>query len=155
MILIVLPAAAVTLPVIAITHFFGQRARVTPPATPDTSILRRELDGRAGNLMPTPAPLAAEPIEIKVHDPSHVGPRAEKVEAQAKAFGGSSVEGLAVASEKHLFIDLPPGTTEAFRRAATENTALDALPRTPAGAPAAGAARDQVEVFIRAAAGDE
>ena len=66
---------------------------------------------------------------MKVHDPSHVDPRAEKIKAQAKAFGGAAVEGLTAVSEKHLFIDLPAGSADAFRRAALENTPVDALHR--------------------------
>ena len=99
MILLVLPVTAVTLPSLLLTHCFGQRPRPKIPATPtppaDVSGLRRELDRRADGLLPTPAPLAAEPVRVPVLDPSHVGPRAEKVKAQAQRFGGTAVEGLA------------------------------------------------------------
>ncbi len=157
LVLLVLPMAAITLPTLVVTHLFGQRPRPrntpTPPPT-DTSGLRQELDRRADGLMPTPAPLTLEPVRISVRDPSHVGPRAEKVRAQAQRFGGTAVEGLAAEGETHLFVDLPAGAADAFRLAVTSNTTLEIL-AAPSPPPGAAAARDQVEVFIRAAGGDE
>ena len=155
-ILVVFPVMIVALPALVVTRIFGQRPRPRAPAAPtpaDTSGLRRELDRRADGLLPTPAPLTAEPVRVSVHDPSHVGPRAEKVRAQAQRLGGSVVEGLAAADEKHLFVDLPAGAADAFRRAVADNAPPETLALP--GPPSAGAARDQVEVFIRAAAADE
>ena len=159
MILLVLPVATVTLPVLVVTGIFGQRPRLKASAavspTPNTAGLRQELDRKANNLLPTPAPLTLDPLRLSVRDPSHVGPRAEKIKAQAQAFGGSAVEGLAAAGEAHLFVDLPAGAEAAFRMAATANTTLEVL-AAPAPPPTArAAARDQVEVFIRASANDE
>ncbi len=153
LILLVLPMAAVTVPTLMVTHIFGQHPtpKSTPPSVSDTSGLRRELDRRADNLLPTPAPLVAEPIRVSVRDPSHVGPRAEKVKAQAQRFGGSAVEGLAADGEKHLFVDLPAGAADAFRTTVLSNLAGEIL----ASPPPTTAARDQVEVFIRAAGSDE
>ena len=155
-ILLLLPMAAVTLPTLVLSYFFGQRPRLVIPVAPavDTSALRQELDGRADRLLPTPAPLTAEPIRVSVLDPSHVGPRAEKVKAQAKACGGTAVEGLATGGEKHLFVDLPAGAVDTFRLAVSANTTLEA-PAFPPPTPSAAPARDQVEVFIRAAGDDE
>ena len=160
--LLVVPMAAVTLPSVVLTHVFGQRPRpkaaaVLPTPTPDTTGLRRQLDLQATGLLPTPAPLTGDPIHVPVHDPSHVGPRAEKIKAQAQRFGGTAVEGLAAEEgEKHLFVDLPAGMADAFRRAVDDNTPVETLP-TPAPSPssATATARDQVEVFIRAMANDE
>ena len=153
--LVALPMAVVTLPTLVITGVFGQRPRPKTSAAADTSGLRRELDSKASHLLPPPAPLAAEPVRVSVHDPSHVGPRAEKVDAQAKALGGSAVEGLAAEGEKHLFVDLPAGAAEPFRRAVTENTPVESLSPSPASGSNPSATRDQVEVFIRAAGNDE
>ena len=155
LLLLLLPMAAVMLPTLVVTHIFGQRPRPKAPATPtpDTSSLRLELDRKADHLLPTPAPLVADPVRVSVRDPSHVGPRSEKVKAQAQRFGGSAVEGLAAAGEKHLFVDLPAGTADAFRRAVVENATMEIL-ASPSPLPGA-AARDQVEVFIRAASNDE
>ena len=157
LILLVLPMTAVTVPTLLVTHIFGQRPRPknTPAPTPaDMSGLRQELDRRANGLLPTPAPLTVEPIRLSVLDPSHVGPRAEKIKAQAQRFGGTAVEGLAAEGEKHLFVDLPAGSADAFRMAVTSNTTLEML-TSPPPSPGAAAARDQLEVFIRAAGGDE
>lgn len=143
--------AAVTLPTVAVTHRFGQRPRPKNPPAPDTGGLRRELDRHAAGLLPTPAPLTPAPIRVIVRDPGHVGPRAEKVKAQAQRFGGTAVEGLAADGEKHLFVDLPAGTADAFRL-----MVLSSQPGETVASPAPPtAARDQVEVFIRATANDE
>lgn len=153
LILLLLPCAAVTLPTLVATHFSGQRpAAKNSPAASDTSGLRHELDQRASSLLPTPAPLTLEPIRISVREVSHVGPRAETVKAQAKAFGGTAVEGLATGGETHLFVDLPAGAADAFRLAVMSNLPGQPLASPP---PSSTAARDQVEVFIRAAANDE
>ena len=155
LILLVLPAAVVTVPSLVVTHLFGQRPRPKAVPAAASSGLRAYLDQNANALMPTPAPLAAEPVRVPVLDPSHVGPRTEKVKAQAQRLGGTAVEGLATDGEKHLFVDLPAGTADAFRRAVTENTPVESLATPAPPSPGTAAARDQVEVFIRPAAKDE
>ena len=101
LILLVLPVPPSRCPTLVVTHIFGQRPRpkTDAPPTPapaDTTGLRQELDRRANGLLPTPAPLTAEPIRVSVRDPSHVGPRAEKVKAQAQGvrrLGGRGLGG--------------------------------------------------------------
>ena len=169
-ILLVLPMAAVTLPTLAITGIFGQRPKPKTPAahakpvppkpsplpakptpTPDTSGLRAALDHSAVSLLPTPAPLSPDTIRLTVTRAEHLDARAEKVAGQARLLGGAAVSGVAAAGERHLFVDLPAGRAEAFRQAVTRNEP----PVLPAGTPAAGTARDQLEVLIRPAADDE
>ena len=100
--------------------------------------------------MPTPAPLTPEPITIKVR-PEHVAARADKVSRQAQALGGSAVEGVSNPGEKHLYVDLPAGSADPFRRALIDNT----LPSPPVATPAPSSARDQLEVIVRPTADDE
>lgn len=163
---LILPVLAVTLPTLAVTGIFGQRpkpkpvahaaptpkppTRATPAPTPDTSGLTAALNHSAESLLPTPAPLSPEAIRLTVRA-DHVLARAEKVASQAKLLAGAVVEGVSAAGEKHLFVDLPAGRADAFRQAVTKNDA----PIVPTAPPAPGAARDQLEVVIRAAADDE
>ncbi len=159
LILLILPVVAVILPALFVTGIFGQRpkpkpkppvARATPAPTPDTSGLTAALTHSAESLLPPPAPLTADTIRLSVRA-DHVAVRAEKVANQAKQLGGSAVEGVSAAGEKHLFVDVPAGCAEAFRQAVTQNEA----PVTPTTTPAPKAARDQLEVVIRPAADDE
>ena len=148
-VLLVIPGLAVTLPTLVVTHFFGQGPRRAAPAS-DVSGLTEALKHSAVNLLPTPAPLTVEPIRLSVRA-DHLAARAEKVGNQAKTLGGTAVEGISANGEKHLFVDLPAGCAEAFRRAVTANE----TPQVPVSTPTLGAARDQLEVVIRPAADDE
>ncbi len=159
LILLVLPVAAVTLPTLAVTGIFGRQpkpkaskapAHVMPTPASDPSGLAAALNHSAETLLPTPAPLTIDPIRVSVRF-DHLTARAEKVDHQAKALGGSAVEGISAPGEKHLFVDLPAGRVEAFRKAVTANE----TPVPPPGTPNTGAARDQLEVIIRSAADDE
>ena len=151
LIVLILPIIVVTLPTLFVTGIFGQRPRhAAPVPTPDTTGLKAALNLSATSLLPTPAPLTPDTIRVTVR-PEHVAARAEKVAGQAKLLGGSAVEGVSAVGEKHLFVDLPAGCTDAFRQAVTSNDP----PVAPATTPAPGAARDQVEVLIRSAAEDE
>ncbi len=156
LILLVLPVAAVTVPTLLVTGIFGQHPRSkastgapTPAIATTLNGLGAALNRSAESLLPAPAPLTPEPIQVKVR-PDHLTARAEKVSRQAAALGGSAVEGVSNPGEKHLFVDLPAGNADAFRRALADNT----LP-TAAAAPIAGAARDQLEVIVRPTADDE
>ena len=158
LILLILPGAAVTIPTLFVTGVFGQRPRPKAPPKPatvqtspaDPSGLGTALKHSAELLMPTPAPLTPEPIPVKVR-PEHVAARAQKVAQQAQALGGTAIEGVSNPGEKHLFVDLPAGSAEAFRQALADNT----LPAAPAATPVPGAARDQLEVIVRPTADDE
>lgn len=156
-ILLLLPAAAVTLPTLVVTRIFGRRpkeklpAHVAPTPAPDMSGLKDALNHSAETLFPTPPPLSSDTVVLKVHS-DHVEARAKKVSGQAQLLGGAAVQGVAAAGERaHLFVDLPAGRAEAFREAVTKNEP----PVVPAVTPAPGSARDQLEVVIRAAADDE
>ena len=159
LVLLVLPVAAVAVPTVLVTCHFGQRPRpkTSPNPTPaaratptNPTGLAAALNHSAEQLMPTPAPLTPAPIPIKVR-PEHVAARAEKVVRQAQALGGTAVEGVSNPGEKHLFIDLPGGTADTFRRALLDNT----LPAPPTATPDPTAARDQLEVIVRPTADDE
>ena len=156
-ILLLVPAVAVTLPTLVVTRIFGQRPKpkalvdVKPPPPPDTSGLKDALNHSAETMFPTPPPLSPDTIQLKVRA-DHADARAKKVAGQALALGGAAVEGVvAVGEDKHLFVDLPAGRAEAFRRAVTNNEP----PLVPVETPLPGSARDQLEVVIRAAADDE
>lgn len=166
-IVLILPVVAVTLPALLVTGIFGRRpqpkappvhakpaprpvARATPAPTPDTSGLTAALNHSAESLLPVPAPLTTDPIRLPVRA-DHVTARAEKVANQAKLLGGSAVEGVSAPGEKHLFVEVPAGSAEAFRQAVTKNEP----PIPPTITPAPGAARDHLEVIIRPAADDE
>ena len=156
LILLILPVVAVSLPALLVTGIFGQRpkpkapAHVSPSPAPDTSGLSEALEHSADALLPTPAPLTPDPIRVTVRA-DHVAARAEKVINQAKQLGGSAIEGVSAAGEKHLYVDVPAGCADAFREAVTKND----VPVAPATTPALNAARDQLEVVIRPAADDE
>ena len=156
LILLVLPGLAVAVPTVLVTCHFGQRPKPKAPPTPkhvaprDAGGLTAALNHSAEQLMPAPAPLPPEPFTLKVR-PEHVAARAEKVVRQAQALGGSAVEGVSNPREKHLYVDLPAGAADAFRRALADNT----LPPPPAATPIPGAARDQLEVIVRPIADDE
>lgn len=157
LILLVLPVAAVTLPALAVTGIFGRTPKTQKPPvhakpapTPDAGSLKAALDHSAESLLPTPAPLSPDTIRVLVRA-DHLDARAAKVASQAKALGGTAVAGIAAAGERHLFVDLPAGRAEAFRQAVTRNEPSV----VPTGAPATGAARDQVEVVIRPTPDDE
>ena len=145
LILLVLPVAAVLLPTLVVTKYFGQRPK--PKKVPETTALAAALEHSAQSLLPTPSPLTPEPIRVKVR-PERLTARTAKVASQAEVLGGTATEGLADTGEKHLYVDLPAGRGSLFRQAVLENTS----PAAPASAPAAGAARDQLEVIIH---GDE
>ena len=147
LVLLILPGLAVVLPTTLVTHFFGQgpRPKPTPPSTPALSGLDTALNHSAELLLPTPGALTPEPIRLRVR-PDRLAARAEKISAQARALGGSAVDGVADPGQKHLFVDLPAGRAAAFRQAVTENT----MPAVPADTPAAGAAKDQLEVILHA-----
>ena len=149
LILLIGPALAVTLPTLAVTHIFGKHPP-KPARAPTANGLTTALQHSAESLLPTPAPLTADPIRVSVR-PDHLAARAEKVANQAKALGGSAVEGISATGEKHLFVDLPAGRAGAFRQAVTANE----TPVVPPTTPTVGAARDQMEVIIRPAADDE
>lgn len=151
-VLLLLPAAAVALPTLIVTHIFGQRPAAKTPA-PDLSGLKDALNHSAEAMFPTPAPLSSDAIVLKVRA-DHVQARAKKVVGQAQSLGGAAVQGVAAAGEQaHLFVDLPAGRAEAFREAVTKNEP-PAMPTT-AAASAPGRARDQLEVIIRTVADDE
>lgn len=155
-ILLIAPVAAVTIPTLVVTGFFGQRpgpkAAAHPVTAPkaDLNGLGAALNRSAESLLPTPAPLTTEPIQLRVRA-DHLAARAEKVSRQAQALGGSTVEGVSNPGEKHLYVDLPAGSVDGFRRALADNS----LPAPPPAPPAAGTARDQLEVVIRPTADDE
>lgn len=155
LVLLVLPVAAVVIPTIFVTGFFGQRPKAkAPPARPtpaaDVSGLGAALNRSADALLPTPAPLTPEPLAVRVRA-DHVATRAQKVASQAQALGGAATEGVSDPGEKHLFVDLPAGSADAFRRAVLDNAA----PVAPTATPPVGAARDQLEVIVRPTADDE
>lgn len=157
LVLLVLPVTAVTIPTLIVTRIFGQhpqpKSAAHPTATPtpaDPYGLAGMLNHTAATLLPTPAPLTPEPIQVKVRA-EHVAARADKIARQAQALGGSAVEGVSNPGEKHLFVDLPAGSADAFRRALADNS----VPTAPAATPPAGAARDQLEVIVRPVADDE
>ncbi len=150
-ILIVLPVVAVTLPAIVITSIFGQRPKVKPAAS-DVSGLNDALQRSATSLLPTPSALTGEPINLRCR-PDRLAARTDRVKELAGAFGGTINEWLGSEIEKHFYVELPPGRAEAFRQSLV-NDAPVAAPSPAAtlasGAAATVAAKDQVEVFIRA-----
>ena len=159
LVLLVLPVAAVAIPTVLVTCRFGQHPKPKVPSRPtptarttpaDPSSLTAALNHSAEQLLPTPAPLTPAPIPVTVR-PEHVAARAAKITLQAQALGGTAVEGVSNPGEQHLFIDLPGGTADTFRRALADN----ALPAPPTTAPSPGLARDQLEVIVRPTADDE
>lgn len=150
LVLLIIPGAAVTIPTLLVTNFFGRQPKLKAkpiPAPVDTSGLAASLDRSANALLPTPAPLTPEPIRVKVR-PDRVAARAGKVMQQARSLGGSAVEGLSEPGDQRLYVDLPGGSAAAFRQAVTDNAA----PVPPVATPLPGAARDQLEIIIH---GDE
>ena len=159
LVLLIIPGVAVAIPTVFVTGIFGQHPKPKdspkrPPsaqaAPADQNALTAALNHSAELLLPTPAPLTPEPIPVRVR-PDHVAARAEKIARQAQALGGTAVEGVSQPGEKHLYVDLPGGTAETFRRALTDNT----LPTPSSATPAPNAARDQLEVIVRPTADDE
>ncbi len=154
LILLILPGIAVALPSLLVRSVFIKSSKPKDIAktapSPDLDGLGAALNRSAVSLLPTPAPLTPEPLVLKVRA-DHLAARAEKLARQAQALGGTAVEGVTNAGEKHLFVDLPAGGGEPFRRAVAENI----LPAPPTATPAAGTAHDRLEVIIRAADDDE
>lgn len=145
-ILLVLPAAAVCIPTVVVSHFFGQRP--APKAPPHTEALQKTLELSANNLLPPPSALGPDPITVTARA-DRLAARLEKITRQAQTLGGTASEGLSTAMEKRLSVDLPAGRLETFRQAVTGNV----MP-TPAAGPVP-TGHDYVDVIIRAAGDDE
>lgn len=146
LILLVLPAAAVCIPTVVVSHFFGQRPAPKPALQTDG--LQRTLEQSANNLLPQPSALGPDPITVTTRA-DRLAARLEKITRQAQALGGTASEGLSTDKEKRLSVDLPAGRLEAFRQAVTGNI----TPTTVAGPTPTG--RDYVDVIIRAEGDDE
>ena len=146
-ILLVLPAAAVCIPTLVVSHFFGQRP--APKEAPHTEGLQRTLEQSANNLLPPPSALGPDPITVAVRT-ERLDARLKKIISQAQALGGTASEGLSTSTEKRLSVDLPAGRLEAFRQAVTENVMPHplAIASSPAG-------HDYVDVIIQASGDDE
>ena len=147
MILLLLPAAAVCIPTVVVSHFFGQRP--ARKEAPHTEGLQKTLEQSAQSLLPPPSALGPDPITVTARA-DRVTARLEKIVRQAQALGGTASEGLSTATEKRLSVDLPGGQLEAFRQAVAGNVMPQplAVASTPAG-------RDYVDVVIRASGDDE
>ena len=122
-----------------------------PPEADGTAGLQEALQRSASTLLPTSSTLTGDPINLTCR-PERLAARAERVVKRAEAFGGTANEWLAAEGEKHFYVELPAGRAEAFRRGLTGDApAADLSPSAPPTAsPDAAAAKDQVEVFIRA-----
>lgn len=151
-ILLLLPAAAVCIPTVVISHIFGQRP---PPKVPpvETTALQQSLELSASQLLPTPPPLGPDAISVTVRA-DHLAARMIKISEQAQEFGGSASEGLSTATEKRLSVALPAGRADAFRQAVKVNAAPGSISPSPSVGPTP-AGKDFVDVVIRAVGDDE
>lgn len=147
LILLVLPAAAVCIPTVVISHFFGQHP--APKPAPQTGGLQKTLEQSANTLLPPPAALGPDPLVVTARA-DRLAARLDKITRQAQALGGTASEGLSTTAEKRLSVDLPAGRLDLFRQAVTGNV----MPSPVAGSPAP-AGHDYVDVIIRAAGDDE
>ena len=146
-ILLVLPAAAVCIPTVVVSHFFGQHPALKE--APHTEGLQKTLEQSAQSLLPPPLALGPDPITVNARA-DRLDARLKKITNQAQALGGTASEGLSTATEKRLSVDLPAGQLEAFRQAVAANV----MPR-PLAVASAPAGRDYVDVIIQAAGDDE
>ncbi len=146
-ILLVLPAAAVCIPTLVVSHFFGQRP--APKEAPHTEGLQKTLEQSANNLLPPPSALGPDPITVSTRT-DRLDARLKKIILQAQALGGTASEGLSTSTEKRLSVDLPAGRLERFRQAVAANE----MPRLLSNEPTP-AGHDYVDVIIQAAGDDE
>ncbi len=110
--LLVLPIAAVTVPALVVTHFFGQRPPegTTASALAGLETLRNSLTKSAQTALPDSGAALQTPAEITVPggaSPAETDARFAGLAHLAERLGGSAVEKPADAAGRHLFVALP------------------------------------------------
>ena len=122
--LLVLPIAAVSLPTLLVSHFFGQRppAGKTATALAGFEALRDSLAKSAQANLPDSNATLPAPAELTVPAGSattaEIDARFAGLTHLAERLGGSAVEKPADAAGRHLFVELP--TTTVGKRAVFE-----------------------------------
>lgn len=123
--LLVLPVAAVSVPALVVTHFFGQRppAGTSATALAGFETLRDSLTKSAEATLPDSSAALRAPAEITVPggtSPAETDARFAGLAHLAERLGGSAVEKPADATGRHLFVALPAAAGDGSKRAVFE-----------------------------------
>ena len=128
--MLVLPIAAMSVPTLLVSHFFGQRPPEgkTATALAGFEALRDSLTKSAQTNLPDSSALLPAPTELTVPaggaTPAEIDARFAGLTHLAQRLGGSAVEKPADAAGRHLLVELPAetfGTRAVFEQLATHH----------------------------------